>query len=543
MLVTCALAASFLGFDGNLLASTDSCGRTKYNFNIGWKFHLDTGSEAPTAADFDDGDWQTVSVPHNLENFPLFIHPNPDTAEQRHFLRKIGWYRKHFTVPHPKGVKVFLEFEAVGQVTDVWVNGKHVGRHAIGGYTPFHFDITDYVNYEGADNVVVVKADFTYNPDIPPDNGDHDYLLCGGIYRDVYLVVTDKLHVTFPFEDKNQGIYITTPELSAEKAVVRIQTTVRNEYAEAKPTTLTNAILDAQGRVLGVARTTATVPAGEDGVFTQQIEIADPHLWSFDDPYLHRVRTIVQCGDTITDIPEDEQIGFRWFEKSPEFGLKMNGEVVELIGANMHQHVPYVGFAAPDSIHFKDILQLKEAGMNFVRLCHYPHDIATIEACDRLGLLALPEPPTWINEPDNPKWKANLAEAQRRMIRQMRNHPSVFMWSAGINHLGYREYLWQAARDEDPTRWTHNDTTSWVIERDGFDRVMGKADVLSSMWYGSPELPDYYPTQILMEHSRNKEMVLNSLKNPKNFGMAVWVAHDYFSFKKENIFRGPQLIT
>ena len=517
--------------------------RVKYNFNVGWKFHLNTPSGDATTAGFNDGDWEEVSVPHNLENFALFLRPNPDDVYQKKFIRKIGWYRKHFTVPQSQGSKVFLEFEAVGQVTDVWVNGKHVGQHAISGYTAFHFDITDYVKFGGADNVVAVKADFTHNDNTPPDNGKADYLLCGGIYRDVYLVVTDKLHVTFPFEGKDQGIFITTPEASADNATVQIQTTVRNEYAVDKATTLTSFVLDDAGKILATATSTATIPAGEDHVFTQSKAIANPHLWSFDDPYLHKVRTVVSEGMTITDVHEDEHFGIRWFEKSPEYGLKMNGKVVELIGANMHQHVPYVGFAAPDSIHFKDILQLKEAGMNFVRLCHYPHDVATLEACDRLGLLALPEPPTWIDDPGHNEWRDNLAQSQRRMIRVQRNNPSAFMWAAGINHLGYREYLWEAANDEDPTRWTHNDTTTWKLKEAGYEAVMGKCDVYSTMFYGGPKIPDYNQVQIIMEHSRRKDLVLDSLKSPNNFGMATWVAHDYFSFKNKNIFHGPRLIS
>ena len=144
-----AMSSGVAGFSSAAFAD-----RTKYNFNIGWQFHLNDPSGDPTSADYDDGEWKTVSVPHNLENFALFLSPNPDDVYQKKFLRKIGWYRKHFTVPHEKGAKVFLEFEAVGQVTDVWVNGKHVGQHSISGYTPFHFDITEYVNYGGADNVV-----------------------------------------------------------------------------------------------------------------------------------------------------------------------------------------------------------------------------------------------------------------------------------------------------------------------------------------------------------------------------------------------------
>ena len=537
-----AMGPAFLS-GGAGSSSAAYAARAKYNFNIGWRFHLNTPSGDPTSAGFNDGNWETVSVPHNLENFPLFIDPNPDDSHQKKFLRKIGWYRKHFTVPQSRGAKVFLEFEGVGQVTDAWVNGKHVGQHAIGGYTAFHFDITEYVSDGGTDNVVAVKADFTHNDNIPPDNGRHDYLLCGGIYRDVYLVVTDKLHVTFPFEGKDQGIFITTPEASASSATVQMQTTVRNEYAVDKATTLTSFILDDAGKVLATAASTATIPAGEDHVFTHSKAIANPHLWSCDDPYLHKIRTVVSEGATITDVHEDEHFGIRWFEKSPDYGLKMNGKVVELIGANMHQHVPYVGFAAPDAIHFKDILQLKEAGMNFVRLCHYPHDVATLKACDRLGLLALPEPPTWIDEPDNQKWKENLALSQRRMIRVQRNCPSAFMWAAGINHLGYREYLWEAANDEDPTRWTHNDTTTWKLKEAGYEKVMGKCDVYSTMFYGGPKIPDYQRTQIIMEHSRRKDLVLDSINSPNNFGMAVWVAHDYFSFKNKNIFHGPRLIS
>jgi beta-galactosidase len=224
-------------------AAAQAGGRTRTNFNVGWKFNLGTPGGTPQEAGFNDSSWETVSVPHTLKLTSLDLDGSTDDNHQKTFHRYVGWYRKHFRVN--AGAKVFLEFEGSHEVTDVWVNGKHAGKHTISGYTPFDFDITGEVNRSG-DNVVAIRVDNTLNADVPPDGGTRDYILFGGLYRDVYLVTTDKVHVTFPWDDTYAGVFVTTPTVKAENATISVRTTVRNEYDITKP--VTSMIRTCQGK-------------------------------------------------------------------------------------------------------------------------------------------------------------------------------------------------------------------------------------------------------------------------------------------------------
>ncbi|MEM9253704.1 MAG: sugar-binding domain-containing protein, partial [Planctomycetota bacterium] len=371
-----------------LPAGVQPTARRKFSLNADWRFVL--GGERDGAAisrrDFDAEGWDAVTVPHGLEFASLTLNGCQDDKNQATFMRQVGWYRREFTVDPTGGPRVFLEFEGVHQVTTVWVNGTEVGIHDLGGYTPFHVDVTDLVDREGK-NVVVVKADNTQRKDVPPDPGPFDYIKFAGLYRDVYLVQKHAVHVDFAWNKKLAGVYVTTPTVKDDSATVTVRTSVTNVGEKSVPATLLTRIIDADGVVVLRFEETATVLAGGDHTFFQTGAITENlHKWSCEDPYLYRVHTLVSVDGQAVD-SQETRMGVRTLELRKDEGFFLNGENTMLIGVNRHQHFAYVGDAMPNSLHAQDARQIKAWGCNIVRLAHYPHDDAFLDACDELGIL------------------------------------------------------------------------------------------------------------------------------------------------------------
>jgi beta-galactosidase len=498
--------------------------RTKVNINPNWKFYLGNPEANYYESDFDDSKWETVSVPHSLELTSMDLNGYDDDKYQETFMRNVGWYRKHIEVSADKNKKVFLEFEGVHQVTDLWVNGKHVGQHAVGGYTPFHFDISAYVNY-GTKNLITVLADNRRRNDVPPDPGPMDYIKFGGLYRDVYLVETNPLHITFNWESESSGQTITTPTVDPINlnGTINIKTAVKNESSATKKTTVINRLVDKNGLVVLKLSQTKDIVPGAEIVFNQIGSIEDDfHLWSIDEPYLYRVNTLVLDNEKTIDEIECKT-GFRKIEITDTEGLLLNGKPLKLIGTNRHQHYGFIGDAMPNSLHYKDVLQIKELGMNVLRTAHYPHDDAIIEACDELGILLYEEAPTWMSI-GNEAWFNNYEKAARTMVRNHKNHPSVFIWGAGINHRGYVPRAHNIIKQEDPFKFTASQSSRWT----GW-QTSGLTDIYGQMVYG----PYYWSgdeAMLAMEGGRGAEAVNQYLDNPMKLGLISWTAHAYYTF-------------
>ena len=502
--------------------------RQRVLLNTGWKFRLgEVPAEAVTEG-FDDTGWERVSVPHTLKLASLDLDGSLDDKTQATFQRDIGWYRREFAVAAKPTDKIFLEFEAVRQVTDVWVNGKHVGQHSVGGYTPFHFDISEHVHRDGQTNVVVVRADNRLDDTVPPDGGERDYILFSGMYRDVYLVVTDPVHVPFAWQYNDAGVRVTTPTVSNENATVSIRTNVRNDSDSPSECAVLTRVVDADNKVVLRLESEASIASGQNHTFDQIGVIKeDLRLWSCEDPYLYRVNTLVSRDGVPVDCVENP-LGIRKFELREGTGFVLNGEPIELIGTNRHQQFPYVGDAVPNSLHIRDAEQFKDAGFNVVRLAHYPHDDSFLEACDRLGILVCEEAPTWI-EFGNEAFQRNLELALRRTIRNHRNHPSVIAWGGGINHLGPLEYLHNASKQEDPSRLTVSNGTVWTgVQGSGVCDLWGVMD-----YRDVPETDEFL---FSIEHkssddARSNQILISRYKASwRRIGLAAWNAHDYNSF-------------
>ncbi|MFC2087643.1 glycoside hydrolase family 2 TIM barrel-domain containing protein [Bacteroidota bacterium] len=437
-------------------ATTSLYVRDRRNFNKGWKFHLGNPAGVPESRSYDDSSWKDVSLPHTHKVYPRWPIMGCWEWEDREWediwnrTRYVGWYRKNFEIPLDwDSRKVFIHFEGAMQVTDVWVNGNYVGQHAISGYNPFHFDITDYLDF-GKSNVIVVKNDNAENRNIPPDGAKRDYTLFGGLYRDVYLVVTGKMYIPFPWVSRIAGVFVTTPFVSTTLATVKVKTAVKNEYPFSSNCIVHTLIIDNEGNSLGEIKSSGTIDSGKTHLFSQSLNIKQPGLWSPSNPNLYKAYIQV-----IKDsLPVDDYLvrfGIREYRFDNEMGFMLNGEPMKLIGANRHQTYPYVGNAVTNRYHYFDAKMMRDAGFDFFRGCHYPHDPAFLDACDELGMAVLEEPPTWGAVP-NQIWWDNCQEAFRRMIRRDRNHPAIILWNACVNHGKCHPDLEVIAREEDPTR-------------------------------------------------------------------------------------------
>ena len=400
--------------------------RQQINFNREWKFQLGDQAGA-AAAGYDDSKWDDVGLPHSF-SMPYFASPK--------FYTGYGWYRKHFEVPaNWSDKRLFLEFDGAFQVAEIFVNGRLIGEHK-GGYTGFSVDITDAV--KSGDNLVAVRLNNKWNAQVAPRAGEH--VFSGGVYRDVRLVVTQPLHVAW------YGTFVTTPKVSAESGIVNVKTEVRNDSAAPKLCALRTDILDSDGKTVASISSTQSVSAKSTVAFDQSTPtIIRPKLWHPDRPFLYRAVSRVSDGHKVAD-NYTTPFGFRWFQWTADQGFSLNGEHLYVKGADVHQDHAGWGDAVADSGFFRDVKMVKDAGFDFIRGSHYPHDPAFADACDQLGVLFWSENCFWgmggkapdgfwnasaypTNAADRPAFEESVKNSLRDMIRINRNHPSIVAWS------------------------------------------------------------------------------------------------------------------
>ncbi|MDV7185862.1 glycoside hydrolase family 2 TIM barrel-domain containing protein [Lutibacter sp. TH_r2] len=510
-------------FAQNLPFGFPKTDRAKLNLNQDWKFHLGNPEAKNYEVNTNDSNWESVTIPHTLKLTSLTLDGLEDDKTQLIFHREVGWYRRNIEINNTSK-KIFLEFEGAHQVTDLWVNGKHVGQFAVGGYSPFHFDITNFVNK--GNNQITLLVDNRRNEVIPPDPGPFDYVKFSGLYRDVYLVETNPVHVTFNWETLNSGVNITTPTIDVvnKNAVINIKTSVKNENKTTVECQLITRIINQEGLVVLKLVNSSEIKSQQEFQFNQIGSLEDDvHFWDTENPYLYRVNSVVKIDNKQIDFVENK-IGLRKFELDPVRGFILNNKPIKLIGANRHQQFPYIGDAVPNSLHYKDMLQFKEFGFNMVRTAHYPHDNALIDACDELGILVYEEAPTWVSISQNNVWWNNLEKAARILVRNHRNHPSIVMWGAGVNHRGYVPRIHNTIKQEDPTRLTASQSARWT----GW-QTSGLTDINANMLYG-PFIWDRTEPMFAMEGRHGPAGVAPYKRDPLMTGIISWTAHAYYTF-------------
>lgn len=449
------LALGLTVLSGLFVLGTASAGesavrvRETVDLNYGWRFHrgeipLDQAAEVG----YDDSSWEIVNLPHN---------PQVDKARQtwpNYSYEGVAWYRRLLRLgPGYQGKKVFLEFEAAGIRTDVWVNGKLVTTH-YGQYLPFVIDITDFVKYDGTANVVAVKADNTDDPDTPIGNAN--WFNWGGIHRDVRLHITNRIHITDPIYENipaGGGVFVTYSDVSRSHATVNVKTHVRNETDSAAGCSLRTSIIDADSRVVAQAEDTETVLENADYTFEQSLAVKDPNLWHPDHPYLYTLRSELYVDGVLVD-RYDTRIGIRTIRFDRDRGFEINGERLVFLGANRMADYPYVGYAMPNSGQIRDAIRLKEAGFQAVRTAHYPQDPAFLDACDELGLMVIAPIPGF-QYIGGRTFRERSYQDMRGLIRRDRNRPCVILWELSLNETDFdRSYAMNAVligHEEYPT--------------------------------------------------------------------------------------------
>jgi beta-galactosidase len=343
------------------------------------------------------------------------------------YFRGIGWYSRTIDIPAEYTDKqITIYFEGANQETEVFVNGKSAGTH-VGGYTRFSFDITPFVTM-GAKNLIAVKVNNRYNENIPPLTADFTFF--GGIYRDVFLIITEKQHVSTTHY-ASEGIYITTPSVNEKQAKIEIKTLLTNASSQDKKLIVEHTVFHPDKKeVLSVKAKVNITKSSVHQANTQLLVIQQPALWSPESPSIYRVRTRILEEKTGRVLDEVYQpLGLRWFEFTAEKGFVLNGKPYKLIGTNRHQCYDGMGNALPDEIHVRDVKMLKEMGGNFLRVSHYPQDPVVMEMCDKLGIITSVEIPIVNAITENEEFSRNSIEMAREMVFQDYNRPSVLIWS------------------------------------------------------------------------------------------------------------------
>lgn len=389
--------------------------RETRTINDSWKF---LKGECISAADsaFNDSQWADIHLPHTW---------NTDAYTEKDYYRGTGWYRRRITLPEDwEGKQVFLKLDAASKAATLFINGKNIGEHA-GGYTACTFNITPFLSFHSP-NVLAIRVD-NARMDIPPISGDFTFF--GGIYRDVWLTAVPDRHFNLT-DHGSEGIFISTPQVSEEKATLSIRGEIKNDAREKASLELIHSIYQPDGTLLQTLKKSIQLKPGETYAFQNAASpILHPRLWTPETPALYRIETTLRDRKTKAVLDRsNHHTGFRWFHFDADKGFFLNGKPYKLRGICRHQDQKPIGVALTDEMHRRDMKMMKEMGANFIRVSHYPQDDALLEMCDKLGMLAWEEIPIIDIVPETPGYGDNCERNLREMIRQHYNHPSIIAW-------------------------------------------------------------------------------------------------------------------
>ena len=449
------------------MAFSQSITREKLLFDLGWKFHLGDLNKAKDPM-FDDSLWRSVNLPHDWNIEGDF---NKQYASCTGYLPAgIGWYRKKFDIPQDySGKTVTIQFDGVYCNSEVWVNGKYVGKHAY-GYTSFYYNITPYLEF-GKKNVITVRVDHMKYADTRWYSGS-------GIYRHVWLFATDKIHVA------QWGSQVFTSDVSPSFANVKVKTIISNDNKVNKPVKLLSALVGMYGKEVASGETNVQLSDSLTSV-NQNLSIKNPILWDTENPYLYKVITKIISGTNVIDEYETP-FGIRTIKFDANKGFFLNGENIKLKGVCMHHDGGCLGAAVPEKLWRIRLEKLKAVGCNAIRTSHNPPAPEFLDLCDQMGFLVMDEAfDEW--EYNKCKWiegwtigkpgldgygdvfeQSSEKDLSGMVFRDI-NHPSIILWSIG-NELDY---------NKDP--YTDPTAKDYSTEKPDFTRMVDIAHKLTGI--------------------------------------------------------------
>ena len=477
-----------------VIAVVTTSGMTKKQlFDFGWQFTH-------------DGTTQTVDLPHDWD---IFEGPNAGKGATGTgggwFEAGKGEYRKTFKTPGDEIVK--LHFEGVYQKAEVYVNGQKAGQHHY-GYTPFTVDMTPYLYKDKRENEVIVKVDNSEQPNCRWYSGS-------GIYRHVWLETMPALHIA------ENGVFVTTPEVSADQARVQVDVTVQNESQADRNATV----------VVGSAQLMVAVKAGESKNVSTTFFVKDPRLWSPETPTLYETKVELKEAGNIID-NATAKYGIRTFSFDAENGFVLNGKKVLINGACVHHDDGVLGARAFDDAEIRKVRQMKEAGFNLIRTSHNPTTRAFLDACDSLGMLVIDEAFDGWRTQKNPYDYSTVIDSCFRqdihaMVLRDRNHPSIISWSIGNEVIERKDIrvvytarqMKQAIHELDTTRPVTEALCAWDSDWEIYDP---HAEVLDVAGY------NYMIFKHASDHERDPKRIIWQTESYPRDAFSNWaVTHDF----------------
>ncbi|MBR7927955.1 Ig-like domain-containing protein, partial [Aerococcaceae bacterium zg-ZUI334] len=455
----------------NLIAK----GQRETSFNRNWRISSGdvTGGEN---VDLDVSSWRLIDLPNDFS-----IEKEPSTryeAESGFYPGGVQWYRKNFVLTDEYLDKeLSLSFDGSYMVTEVYVNGQKIGDHK-NGYSPFNMNLTEYLHKDGkTENKIAIKV----TNEIPSSR----WYSGSGIFRDVNLVVTDKVHVS------HNGVTITSPDLKEQATsdvTVNVKTNVSNNTDSDQLVSVVNELINASGETVATSTAkTVTLAAKTKQDVMSDLMVHTPTLWSIENPYLYKVKTLISVGDEVKDTYESTY-GFRYFDYDRSHGFSLNGKNIKLKGVNQHHDNGALGAVANKDAIKRQLEILKEMGANAIRTSHNPTSRALLDEANRQGFLIMEEAfdgwdlykngntkdfarffNTRLGE-QNAKTLANATAdmtwaeySLKSMINRGKNDPSIIMWSLGneitegasgnASHFGQlAKQLVQWVKETDSTR-------------------------------------------------------------------------------------------
>lgn len=417
-----------------LASSPQKSQRTRYNFNSAWKVKVGDPKTAETVG-FDDRAWKNVSTPYSW---------NEDDAFRKSIVELstgVAWYRKHFRLPaNSENRKIFLEFEGIRHGGDFYLNGKFIGRHE-NGVMAFAFDITDAAKPAPHENVLAVRIDNSWDYREKATNSTYQwsdknfYANYGGINKNVYLHITDKLYQTLPLYSNlaTTGAYIYAQDFDIKhrSAQITAESQVKNEYFDSRVFSFDVVIEDMTGKVLKtISGGQHTLAAGETKTVRASARVGRLNFWSWGYGYLYNVYTTLKVDGQPIDVVKT-RTGFR----KTEFGhgmIKLNDHVIQLKGYAQRttNEWPAVGMSVPAWISDFSNRMMVESNANLVRWMHVTPWKQDVESCDRVGLIQAMPAGDAERDPDGRRWEQRL-ELMRDAMIYNRNNPSILFYESG----------------------------------------------------------------------------------------------------------------
>lgn len=403
-------------------------------FNDNWVFHKgdirfgEIDGEAITP-------WQAVQLPHDWSIESPF---SEKWASATGYLPGgIGWYKKTFTSEAAwRGKKIYIYFDGVYKNSEVWINGHHLGTRP-NGFIPFQYELSPYINYQGK-NLILVKADHSAF-------ADSRWYTGSGIYRNVYLIVKNPVHVP------TWGVAFSTPQVSGKWASINVKAEVTNALSVNTNCKLEMSLIDPQGKLaVNINRNLVLSKGSTHAEF--KYNLAAPQLWSVDTPALYRLQIrLYRQGKMIDEITQ--AVGIRSIRFDKNDGFLLNNTNVKLKGVCIHDDAGALGVAVPREVWARRLAILKDAGVNALRLSHNPHADYLYDLCDEMGFLVMDEAfDEWeigknkwvkgwnVGVPSKDGYNKYFKEWAHRdladMVKRGRNHPSIILWSIG-NEIDY----------------------------------------------------------------------------------------------------------